>query len=119
MLAFYLYPFEPRNESIAPVEYTKEELMSPSKVEELFDYCQILEAYITRAGWEFLIQVHGYEGLYKIRNCTNRLKPLEQSAEGSNGANSLCRTDRHFIVFGKTAGIVNPGQRTLHNPPLR
>ena len=65
MLAFYLYPFEPHNKSIAPIEYTKKDLMNPSKVEELFDYCQILEAYITRPGWEFLIQVHGYEGLYK------------------------------------------------------
>lgn len=80
MLAFYLYPFEPRNESIAPVEYTKEELMSPSKVEELFDYCQILEAYITRAGWEFLIQVHGYEGLYKI-NQRSGWFPEEESLE--------------------------------------
>ena len=65
MLAFYLYPFEPHNKSIAPIEYTKEDLMNPSKVEELFDYCQILEAYITRPGWEFLIQVHGYEGYTK------------------------------------------------------
>ena len=80
MLAFYLYPFEPRNKSIAPVEYTKEELMSPSKVEELFDYCQILEAYITRAGWEFLIQVHGYEGLYEI-NQRSGWFPEEESLE--------------------------------------
>ena len=50
------------------------------KVEELFDYCQILEAYITRAGREFLIQVHGYEGLYKI-NQRSGWFPEEESLE--------------------------------------
>ena len=81
MLAFYLYPFEPHNKkSIAPIEYTKEDLMNLSKVEELFDYCQILEAYITRPGWEFFIQVHGYEGLYKI-NKRSGWFPEEESLE--------------------------------------
>lgn len=65
MLAFYLYPFVP-NQDIK--EYTKEDLMNPNKVEELFDYCQILEAYITKSGWEFLIQHYGYEKLYEINN---------------------------------------------------
>ena len=37
-----------------------------SIVEELFDYCQILEAYITKDGWEFLTKYHGYEQLYEI-----------------------------------------------------
>ena len=55
-------------------------LMNLSKVEELFDYCQILEAYITRPGWEFLIQVHGYEGLYKI-NKRSGWFPEEESLE--------------------------------------
>lgn len=45
MLAFYLYPFI-NNQKIQ--EYTKEDLMNVAKVEELFDYCQILEAYITK-----------------------------------------------------------------------
>lgn len=65
MLAFYLYPFVP-NQDIK--EYTKEDLMNPNKVEELFDYCQILEAYITKSGWKFLIQHYGYEKLYEINN---------------------------------------------------
>lgn len=63
MLAFYHYPFT-RNQNIR--EYTEEDLAQPSKVEELFDYSQILEAYITKSGWQFLITHYGYEGLYDI-----------------------------------------------------
>ena len=80
MLAFYFYPFDPHNEDIVPIEYTKEDLMNPSKVEELFNYCQILEAYITRPGWDFLIQTHGYEELYKI-NQRSGWFPEEESLE--------------------------------------
>ena len=63
MLAYYLYPFEKGQE---PREYTKEKLMDPQTVKELFDYCQILEGYITKEGWEFLIKHYGYEKLYEI-----------------------------------------------------
>lgn len=63
MLAYYHYPFVP-NQDIR--EYTEEDLKNPKTVEELFDYCQILEAYITKKGWEFLINHYGYEELYEI-----------------------------------------------------
>ena len=63
MLAFYHYPFV-QNQDFK--EYSKEDLSKVSKVEELFDYCQILEAYITKSGWDYLIQYYGYEGLYDI-----------------------------------------------------
>jgi len=63
MLAFYHYPFV-QNQNFK--EYTKEDLSDSFKVEELFNYCQILEAYITKSGWDYLIQSYGYEGLYKI-----------------------------------------------------
>lgn len=63
MLAYYFYPFVP-NQNV--LEYTKEQLMNPKIVEELFDYCQILEAYITKKGWFFLIDYYGYERLYEI-----------------------------------------------------
>lgn len=63
MLAFYHYPFV-QNQGIR--EYTKADLSHASKVEELFDYCQILEAYITKSGWEYLIRRYGYDGLYEI-----------------------------------------------------
>ncbi|MDE6664718.1 MAG: hypothetical protein K2K14_00795 [Ruminococcus sp.] len=63
MLAYYYYPFSDNHNLM---EYTKNDLMNPSKVEELFDYCQILEAYITKSGWKFLINYYGYEKLYEI-----------------------------------------------------
>ena len=63
MLAFYHYPFF---ENQKCMEYTRDDLMNPDKVGELFDYCQILEAYITKSGWDFLINHYGYDGLYDI-----------------------------------------------------
>jgi hypothetical protein len=63
MLAFYLYPFEPNQKAR---EYTEEDLKDPKIVEELFDYCQINEACITKDGWELLTRYHGYEQLYEI-----------------------------------------------------
>lgn len=63
MLTFYHYPFV-QNQNFK--EYTKEDLSDISEVEKLFDYCQILEAYITKSGWDYLIQRYGYEGLYNI-----------------------------------------------------
>lgn len=44
------------------IEYTRADLKDPDKVGELFDYCQILEAYITKSGWDFLINHYGYDG---------------------------------------------------------
>lgn len=63
MLAYYFYPFE-LNQNVR--EYSKEQLMDTKIVETLFDYCQILEAYITKQGWAFLIDHYGYEKLYEI-----------------------------------------------------
>lgn len=63
MLAYYHYPFVPNQDYR---EYTQAELQDPAIVEELFDYCQILQAYITKKGWAFLIEHHGYETLYEI-----------------------------------------------------
>lgn len=60
LLAFYIYPL-PKG-----IEYTKEQLNDVNKVEELFDYEQILEACITKKGWEYLLNEHGYETLFKI-----------------------------------------------------
>ena len=63
MLVFYHYPFVPDHDVR---EYTKDELMNPEIVEELFDYCQIPEAYIMKLGWAFLIDHYGYAKLYEI-----------------------------------------------------
>ena len=53
-----------------------------------------------------------------FQSCTNRLKPFQESAKSGNGTNRLSRTDRYFIIFGKAAGVVDPRQRTLNDPPL-
>ena len=63
MLAFYSpYPHEKDNIT----EYNEKDLIKPEVVEQLFDYCQIHEGYITKSGWEFLIFHYGYETLYEI-----------------------------------------------------
>ena len=56
--------------------------------------------------------------LLEVRSRTNRLKPFEQSVKSSNNTNSLSRSDRYLVIFGKAAGIVEPGQGTFNNPPL-
>ena len=38
--------------------------------------------------------------------------------KSSDNTNGLSRTDRYLVIFGKTAGIVEPGQGTLNNPVL-
>lgn len=47
-------------------EYSSEELMDPSVVRQIFDYCQILEGHITHSGWLFLLKQYGYGKLYEI-----------------------------------------------------
>ncbi len=59
-LGWYQFP-EPGGRN-----YTEEELRDPALVEELFDYCQIWRAVISREGWDFLLSAHGLEELYRI-----------------------------------------------------
>ncbi len=78
MLAYFLYPYV-QNRDVR--EYTKVDLLQPEKVEELFDYCQILEAYITKTGWQFLIESYGYDKLYEIDKRSGWLS--DRSSESS------------------------------------
>ena len=59
-LGWYQFP-EPEG-----TRYTARELRDPERVEELFDYCQIWYAVISREGWDFLLKTYGLEGLYPI-----------------------------------------------------
>ncbi|MCP1183710.1 hypothetical protein [Paenibacillus sp. 1781tsa1] len=61
-LAYRIYP-EPHG-----TNYLQNDLMTTKQVEQLFDFCQILEAIIYDVGWDFLIQQYGYTGLYEINN---------------------------------------------------
>ena len=65
MLACYLYPFGTQEEMNIK-EYYEKELSDEKVVEELFDFCQILEGYISESGWNYLIKHYGYEKLYEI-----------------------------------------------------
>jgi hypothetical protein len=60
LLAWYSYP-EPDGKI-----YTSKELESLTVVEELFDYCQILLAFISQEGWQFLVETHGVEKLLAV-----------------------------------------------------
>jgi len=60
VLAFYKYP-EPNGR-----EYFKDDFTNPNTVVEVFDYCQILLAYITKAGWKFLVDHYGYEKMFEL-----------------------------------------------------
>ena len=60
VLAFYRYP-EPKG-----TKYFRGDLTDPNTVIEVFNYCQILLAIITKAGWEFLIDHYGYEKLFEL-----------------------------------------------------
>ena len=58
LLAWYQYP-KPDGTSFY-------DLSDPAIVEIIFDYCQILLAYVTKEGWQSLVKVHGIEGLLVI-----------------------------------------------------
>ena len=55
---------------------------------------------------------------FRFRSCTNRLKPFQQSTQSSNNTSSLSRANRSLIIFGKSAGIVEPSQGTFNDPSL-
>ena len=45
--------------------YTEEDFATLDDVIGLFDYCQIMEAMISKRGWDFLIKKFGIEELYR------------------------------------------------------
>lgn len=57
-LAFYIYPV-PHG-----TRFSRDDLSREGQVIILFDYCQILEAVISKQGWNFLIDFYGYEQLF-------------------------------------------------------
>lgn len=56
-------------------------------VVRLFDYCQILEANITKEGWEYLIGKFGMNGLYEadMRSEWFGCDSIEEFAEAVTG----------------------------------
>ena len=48
------------------MEYWEGDLNNERKVENLFDYAQILEVVINKKGWEYLIDKYGLKALFEI-----------------------------------------------------
>lgn len=60
--AYRIYP-EPTG-----TYYLRKDLITKEQVEQLFDFCQVLEAIIFDVGWEFLINYYGYPVLFEINS---------------------------------------------------
>ena len=58
-IAYRMYPL-PKG-----TVYSEDDIQTIEDVIKLFDYCQILEALISKEGWEYLIDKFGIEGLYE------------------------------------------------------
>ncbi|MBQ3969313.1 MAG: hypothetical protein II685_02360 [Clostridia bacterium] len=58
-LAYRIYPLP--NGTV----YTEENVKTLDDVIDIFDYCQIMEAMISKQGWDYLIEKFGIEGLYQ------------------------------------------------------
>ena len=71
-LAFYIYPLP---EGTA---YTEDDLKDEKNVEILFDYCQILEAFILPCGWKFLFDTYGMSGLIKINKVSGWFNEVDE-----------------------------------------
>lgn len=61
-LAYRKYP-EPKGTT-----YYTSDLNIEEKVIQLFDYCQIAEAIITKEGWSFLVNTYGIKKLFELNN---------------------------------------------------
>lgn len=58
-IAYRIYPLP--NGTI----YTEEDVKTIDDVVDIFDYCQIMEAVISKKGWQYLIERFGIDGLYR------------------------------------------------------
>lgn len=59
-MAWYKYP-EPQGK-----EYSEQDVENQSIVQEIFDYCQINLAIISKYGWKKIIQFHGVSAILDI-----------------------------------------------------
>lgn len=58
-IAYRIYPLP--NGTI----YTEDEIKTINDVVKIFDYCQILEASISKVGWSYLIEKFGMNELFE------------------------------------------------------
>lgn len=57
-IAYRIYPLP--NGTV----YTEDDIKTVDDIAEIFDYCQILEAVITKKGWDYLIEKFGMDILF-------------------------------------------------------
>ena len=76
-IAYRMYPL-PKG-----TVYTEDDIQMIDDVVRLFDYCQILEADITKDGWKYLIDKFGMNTLYEadIRSGWFDCANIEEFAE--------------------------------------
>ena len=58
-IAYRIYPLP------SGTKYTEEDIKTIDDVVRLFDYCQILEANISKDGWNYLIDRFGFNELFE------------------------------------------------------
>ena len=86
-LAWYMYP-QPGGTS-----YTEQQLKDPVVVEQLFDYCHIGHAVVSRRGWEIMVCAHGVDGLLEI----NRRSGWFQDSGALDALCARCRRDGYEL----------------------
>lgn len=108
-LAWYRWP-EPDG-----THYFASDLTDPKIVEEVFDYCQIWLASVTKEGWRFLIKTHALSGLIAINKRSGWFDE-EDDAEAMAGIREECLiagydpdTDQ-FGTYDEETGVFNPAR---------
>ena len=110
--AWYRYP-EPDGK-----DYSLEELQSRDIATELFDYCQLGLAYISKEGWKALIEFHGLDGLYEI-NETSGWLAADNWIEFIDGVKYQCLISGYnpetnqFGDYAEDTGIFKTGSDEL------
>jgi len=66
-IAYRIYPLP--NGTI----YTEEDVKTIDDVVDIFDYSQIMEAMISKKGWQYLIDKFGIDGLYQAEKISGWL----------------------------------------------
>ena len=64
--------------------YYEQDLLKPGVVEEVFDYCQLLLAHISREGWQFLLTNYSMSQLIEIDKKSGWFQPCSDG-EFKNG----------------------------------
>ncbi len=96
-IAYRIYPL-PNG-----TRYTEDDIQTIDDVVIIFDYCQILEANISKKGWKYLLDKFGMDGLFEAdkRSGWFDCGSVEEFAEWKgNQLNQNIIVWRSFYAFG-------------------